>query len=52
MTIALTQIVRLSDGIWSWMVEYDDGHLGRCGREASYAAADRVVRAIVEGVGK
>lgn len=50
MTIALTQIVRTADDTWNWTIEYDDGYRGRCGTEASYAAADRAVRAIVEGV--
>lgn len=49
MAIFLTQICRLSNNLYSWMVEYEDGYRGRNGREVSYAAADRAVRAIVDG---
>lgn len=49
MNIFLTQICRLSENVWSWMVEYEDGHHGRCGRTESYEAADIAVRTIVEG---
>lgn len=49
MNVALTQIVRTTDGTWTWTVEYDDPHLGRCGDAETYEAAAEMVRGIVEG---
>jgi hypothetical protein len=49
MTVALSQIRRVSDEIWCWMVEFDNPNLGRSGRATSYAAADQIVRDIIGG---